>query len=119
MKGILHSLGYRSIDIAHHGEAALQRCQQPRCHIIFIDYNLGTGKNGRQQLEDLRQVGLKDADSICMLVTGENTVSMVISAVELEPDDYLLKPFSQSVLHTRLQRIQQKKQCLYAVYLAM
>jgi tetratricopeptide (TPR) repeat protein len=54
-----------------------------------------------------------------MLVTGENTVSMVISAVELEPDDYLMKPFSQSVLRTRLQRIQQKKQCFYAVYLAM
>lgn len=119
MKGILHSLGYRSIEFAHHGELALQRCQQQRYQIIFIDYNLGTGKNGRQLLEDLRQFGLLDADSICMLVTGENTVPMVISAVELEPDDYLMKPFSQSVLRTRLQRIQQKKQCLYAVYQAM
>jgi CheY-like chemotaxis protein len=117
MKGILHSLAYRSIDFAHHGEVALQRCQEPRYHIVFIDYNQETGKNDRQQLEDLRQVGLQDAESICMLVNGKNTVSMVIR--ELEPDDYLLKPFSQSVLRTRLQRIQQKKQCLYAVYLAM
>ena len=119
MKGILHSLGYRTIDFAHHGELALQRCQQQRYQIIFIDYNLGTGKNGRQLLEDLRQFGLLDADSICMLITGENTVPMVISAVELEPDDYLMKPFSQSVLRSRLQRIQQKKHCLYGVYQAM
>lgn len=119
MKGILHSLGYRTIDFAHHGELALQRCQQQRYQIVFIDYNLGTGKNGRQLLKDLRQFGLLDADSICMLVTGENTVPMVISAVELEPDDYLMKPFSQSVLRSRLQRIQQKKHCLYGVYQAM
>ena len=119
MKGILHSLGYRTIDFAHHGELALQRCQQQRYQIIFIDYNLGTGKNGRQLLEDLRQFGLLDVDSICMLITGENTVPMVISAVELEPDDYLMKPFSQSVLRSRLQRIQQKKHCLYGVYQAM
>ncbi len=119
LKGILHSLGYRHIDFAHHGELALQRCQQQRYQIIFIDYNLGTGKNGRQLLDDLRQFGLLDPDAICMLVTGENTVPMVISAVELEPDDYLMKPFSQSVLRMRLQRIQQKKQQLLPLYQAM
>lgn len=119
LKGILHSLGYRLIDFAHHGELALQRCQQQRYQIIFIDYNLGTGKNGRQLLEDLRQFNLLEPDSICMLVTGENTVPMVISAVELEPDDYLMKPFSQSVLRMRLMRLQQKKQQLLPVYQAM
>lgn len=119
LKGILHSLGYRNIDFAHHGELALQRCQQQRYQLIFIDYNLGTGKNGRQLLDDLRQFNLLEPDSICMLVTGENTVPMVISAVELEPDDYLMKPFSQSVLRMRLIRLQQKKQQLLPVYQAM
>lgn len=119
MKGILYSLGYRLLDFAYSGEQALQRCQQQQYQIVFIDYNLGSGKNGRQLLEDLHQFELLAPDSICMLVTGENTVPMVISAVELEPDDYLIKPFSQSVLRSRLQRIQQKKQQLLPLYQAM
>lgn len=105
IKGILHSLGYRSIDVTHHGELSLQRCQQLRDHIICIDYNLESGKNGRQLLEELRQLGLQDANSIGLLVCSENTVPMVIHAVALVPDNYWMKPFSQSVLRSALQQI--------------
>ncbi len=116
LKGILHGIGYRYIEFAQSGEQALNRCQQQSYQLIFIDYNLGAGKNGRQLLEDLHQMQLLQPDTICMLVTGENTLPMVLSAVEQEPDDYLMKPFSLSVLRSRLQRLQQKKQDLAAIY---
>lgn len=116
LKGILHGIGYRYIEFAQSGEQALNRCQQQSYQLIFIDYNLGSGKNGRQLLDDLHQMKLLQPDTICMLVTGENTVPMVLSAVELEPDDYLMKPFSLSVLRTRLQRLLQKKQDLADIY---
>ncbi len=44
-----------------------------------------------------------------MIVTGENQVPMVVGAIEAEPDDYIIKPFSQSVLRTRLVKIQNRK----------
>lgn len=116
LKGILHGIGYRYVEFAQSGEQALNRCQQQSYQLIFIDYNLGAGKNGRQLLEDLHQMKLLQADTICMLVTGENTLPMVLSAVEQEPDDYLMKPFSLSVLRSRLQRLQQKKHELAPVY---
>lgn len=116
LKGILHGIGYRFIDFAQNGEQALSRCQQQQYDLLFIDYNLGAGKNGRQLLEDLRQQKLLHASAICMLVTGENTLPMVLSAIEQEPDDYLMKPFSLSVLRSRLQRLQHKKQQLLPVF---
>lgn len=116
LKGILHGIGYRYVEFAQSGEQALNRCQQQSYQLIFIDYNLGAGKNGRQLLEDLHQMNLLQADTICMLVTGENTLPMVLSAVEQEPDDYLMKPFSLSVLRSRLQRLQQKKHELAPIY---
>lgn len=116
LKGILHGIGYRYVEFAQSGEQALNRCQQQSYQLIFIDYNLGAGKNGRQLLEDLHQMKLLQADTICMLVTGENTLPMVLSAVEQEPDDYLMKPFSLSVLRSRLQRLQQKKHELAPIY---
>ncbi|WP_306523808.1 response regulator [Rheinheimera sp.] len=119
LKGILKSLGMVNIQFASSGEQALSRCGQTEFDLLFVDYNLGAGKNGRQLLEDLREKQLLKASAIFIIVTGENTVTMVMSAVETEPDDYLIKPFSQSLLKTRLLKLQHKKQHLAALYEAL
>lgn len=118
-KGILYSMGATNVAFAPTGEQALAKCANISYDILFVDYHLGVGKNGKQLLEDLREKKLLPPDSIFMLVTGENTVPMVMSAVELEPDDYLVKPFSQSVLRSRIQRIQRKKAHLATLYQAL
>lgn len=118
-KGILYSMGATNVAFAPTGEQALAKCINMDYDVLFVDYHLGTGKNGKQLLEDLREKKLLKPDSIFMIVTSENTVPMVMSAVELEPDDYLIKPFSQRVLRSRIQKIQQKKQQLKAIYQAM
>ncbi|MEH8020677.1 response regulator [Rheinheimera metallidurans] len=118
-KGILYSMGATNVAFAPTGEQALAKCTNIGYDILFVDYHLGVGKNGKQLLEDLREKKLLLPNSIFMLVTGENTVPMVMSAVELEPDDYLVKPFSQSVLRSRIQRIQRKKAHLATLYQAL
>lgn len=118
-KGILYSMGATNVAFAPTGEQALAKCTNISYDILFVDYHLGVGKNGKQLLEDLREKKLLPPNSIFMLVTGENTVPMVMSAVELEPDDYLVKPFSQSVLRSRIQRIQRKKVHLATLYQAL
>lgn len=118
-KGILYSMGATNVAFAPTGEQALAKCANAEFDILFVDYHLGIGKNGKQLLEDLRERKLLGPQCIFMLVTGENSVPMVMSAVELEPDDYLVKPFSQNVLRTRIQRIQRKKQHLASLYQAL
>jgi DNA-binding response OmpR family regulator len=118
-KGILYTMGATNVAFAPTGEQALVKCATVSYDILFVDYHLGIGKNGKQLLEDLREKKLLAPHSIFMLVTGENTVPMVMSAVELEPDDYLVKPFSQNVLRSRIQRIQRKKSQLAQLYQAL
>lgn len=118
-KGILYQMGATNVAFAPTGEQALAKCATISYDVLFVDYHLGIGKNGKQLLEDLREKKLLAPHSIFMLVTGENTVPMVMSAVELEPDDYLVKPFSQNVLRSRIQRIQRKKTQLAALYQAL
>ena len=118
-KGILYSMGATNVAFAPTGEQALAKCSTISYDILFVDYHLGVGKNGKQLLEDLREKKLLAPHSIFMLVTGENSVPMVMSAVELEPDDYLVKPFSQSILRSRIQRIQNKKAHLADLYQAL
>lgn len=119
LKGILTSLGLLQVQFANSGEQAMSRCNKTEFDLLFVDYNLGAGKNGRQLLQDLRERQLLKPSSIFIIVTGENTVTMVMSAVELEPDDYLIKPFSQSLLKNRLLKLQQKKQELAELYQAL
>ena len=45
-----------------------------------------------------------------MMVTGEQSYEQVVSAVELVPDDYIIKPFSPDKLVLRLDRIMAKKE---------
>lgn len=118
-KGILYSMGATNVAFAPTGEQALAKCANVSYDILFVDYHLGIGKNGKQLLEDLREKKLLAPHSIFMLVTGENSVPMVMSAVELEPDDYLVKPFSQNVLRSRIQRIKRKKTQLATLYQAL
>lgn len=118
-KGILYSMGAQNVAFAPTGEQALVKCINLTYDVLFVDYHLGNGKNGKQLLEDLREKKLLAPHSIFMLITGETTVPMVVSAVELEPDDYLIKPFSQSLLRNRLEKIQRKKQQLQPIYQAL
>ncbi|MAA94760.1 MULTISPECIES: response regulator [unclassified Arsukibacterium] len=118
-KGVLYSMGATNVAFAPTGEQALAKCSNVDFDILFVDYHLGIGKNGKQLLEDLREKKLLKPHSIFMLITGENSVPVVVSAVELEPDDYLVKPFSQSVLRSRIIRIQHKKEQLAKLFQAL
>jgi len=109
LKGMLFSLGARNIHFADTGESAIQQCMEVKFDLLFIDYNLGLGKNGRQLLEELRAKDCLGVEAIYMIVSGETTRPMVLGAVEAEPDDYLIKPFSQGVLKKRIDKVYSRK----------
>jgi len=54
-----------------------------------------------------------------MMVTAERSYEKVVSAVELSPDDYLIKPFAGEVLRLRLEHLSQKKAYFAPVFALM
>ncbi|MDE2441322.1 MAG: hypothetical protein KGP14_09880, partial [Betaproteobacteria bacterium] len=77
---------------------------------------LGEGRSGQQLLEELRRFNLLADEMIFMMVTGEQSYEQVVSAVELVPDDYIIKPFSPDKLLLRLERIMAKKEFFQEYY---
>jgi DNA-binding NarL/FixJ family response regulator/uncharacterized protein HemY len=77
--------------------------------IILCDYVLGGGRTGQQLLEELRRFELIPEECVFIMVTAEQSYEQVVAAVELVPDDYILKPFSPDLLHVRLDRALAKK----------
>jgi tetratricopeptide (TPR) repeat protein len=106
----LRNLGAKNIDQAASGGEAMALIAKIRYDVILCDYNLGEGKNGQQVLEESRVRGLLQPSSVWLMVSAEKSVESVMGAAEHQPDAYLIKPITEGVLLTRLNRVWHKKQ---------
>jgi CheY-like chemotaxis protein len=114
----LRNLGARNIDQASSGGEAIAMLSRIRYDVVLCDYNLGEGKNGQQVLEEARVRNLLLPSSVWMMVSAEKSVESVIGAAEHQPDAYLIKPITEGVLLTRLNRVWHKKQVFRMIDLA-
>jgi tetratricopeptide (TPR) repeat protein len=106
----LRSLGARNIDQASSGGEAMGLLARIRYDVVLCDYNLGEGKNGQQVLEEARIRNLLLPSSVFLMVSAEKSVESVMGAAEHQPDAYLIKPITEGVLLSRLNRVWHKKQ---------
>jgi len=106
----LRSLGARNIDQAASGGEAIALLAKTRYDVVLCDFNLGDGKNGQQVLEEARVRNLLLPSSVWMMVSAEKSVESVMGAAEHQPDAYLVKPITEGVLLTRLNRAWHRKQ---------
>jgi CheY-like chemotaxis protein len=119
LKTMLTNQGAKNISFADSADSATKLAQRKEFDIYLIDYNLGSGKNGSQLLDHLRHNKLIPYNALCFIITGDNNKGMVLTAIEKAPDDYLIKPFSQTQLFSRLNKASQKKLVLTNIFSAL
>ena len=106
----LRNLGAKNIDQASSGGEAMVLLARTRYDVVLCDYNLGEGKNGQQVLEEARVRHLLMPSSMWLMVSAEKSTESVMGAAEHQPDAYLIKPITEGVLLTRLNRVWHKKE---------
>jgi len=106
----LRNLGAKHIDQAASGGEAIVLLSKTRYDVVMCDYNLGDGKNGQQVLEEARLRNLMLPSSVWLMVSAEKSVESVMGAAEHQPDAYIIKPITEGVLLTRLNRVWTRKQ---------
>lgn len=115
LTNFLKGMGVTDIDHAGSAKDALALLATKKFDIVVCDYNLGPGKNGQHLLEEARYKNHIGYSTIWVMVTAEKTMEMFMGAAEAKPDDYLLKPVTQALLETRLNKLIEKKQSLEPV----
>ena len=115
VKHILGLFGARFIVETESGINAIAAMRIDRFDIVLCDYNLPKGKNGQQVLEEARHLKLLPINAIFIMVTFEQRMEMVLSAVDNRPDDYLIKPFNRQQLLTRIERCHGRKTYLSTI----
>lgn len=102
---MLSSFGAHKIDMSSTAEDAISKCTYDSYDVILCDFNLGRGKNGQQILEELRiKKRLKHTHSFIM-ITAETAKDVVLGTREYQPDGYIAKPITRTVLEQRLGHI--------------
>ncbi len=116
LRAILSSFGVVYSEMAGTANDAIRRLQNKSYDVIVCDYFLGEGSDGQQLLEQLRHNKLIRLQTIFVMVTAERAYERVVSAVELAPDDYLIKPFTADTLRRRLERVMEKKMAFAPIH---
>lgn len=112
---MLADLGFGRVDSASTGEEALRYCRTRAYDLILCDHNLGKGKSGQQVLEDIRVNKNLCSDSLFILISAENSKSIIMAAYDYEPDAYLTKPINSKTLEQRLTRLLAQRKALEAI----
>jgi len=101
---MLYTLNAQQIVTTDTGLGAISEMKKAKFDIVLCDYNLGTGKNGQQVLEEAKYHKLLPFNAVFIMITAEQNQGMVLGAMDNKPDEYLTKPFNAQQLFSRLQR---------------
>ncbi|QYF94943.1 response regulator [Massilia sp. PAMC28688] len=116
---MLNLCGLTKIDHAGGSNAAVKLVTAKSFDLILCEYDLDGGQDGQQLLEDMRHHKLIALSTMFFMVTAEGNYGKVVSAAELTPTDYILKPFTADRLLERIARALDKRNAFMPVYQLM
>jgi len=125
MRGSVHNMltqvNITKVDHAVSAATAIRQLNTKSYDVILCEYDLsGTGdsagQDGQQLLEDLRHHRIISPWSIFIMITSEGVYGKVVSAAELLPTDYILKPFTVDVLSQRITRALERRASFLPIY---
>ncbi|WP_051971473.1 tetratricopeptide repeat protein [Massilia sp. 9096] len=128
LQNMLNALGITRIEYAVNAATAVKQLQRRQPDVILCEYDLGgargatggsgEGQDGQQLLEDLRHHKLIPPWAIFIMLTSEGSYERVLGAAELQPTDYVLKPFTAETLNGRIARALARRAALLPAYTA-
>jgi CheY-like chemotaxis protein len=121
LQTMLNQAGVHKIEYAVSSGTAIKMLSRRSFDIILCEYDLGgkdggDGQDGQQLLEDLRHHRLIGLPTIFMMLTSEAQYGKVVSTAELQPTDYVLKPFTVEMLSGRIARAIERRGIFLPTY---
>ncbi len=120
MRSTIHNMlnmcGLSKIDHVGSSNQAVKHLGLKQYDLILCEYALEGGQDGQQLLEDVRHHKLMPLSTMFFMVTAEGDYGKVVSAAELGPTDYILKPFTADRLLERIARGLERRNALLPVY---
>lgn len=119
LKYSLENLGFGGIVFAERARDAIEFCQDIEFDLVMCSFNLSKGKDGYQLYEELKERQLIRLSTGFIFISAETEPGLVHSVLELQPDDFLVKPFTLKDLDQRVSRVLLRKNRFKDIYQAL
>jgi DNA-binding NarL/FixJ family response regulator/Tfp pilus assembly protein PilF len=116
IRNMLNDCGVSKIHDAASSNQAIKHLGLKTVDLVLCEYDLSDGQDGQQLLEDLRHHKLISLSTMFFMVTAEGDYGKVVSAAELAPTDYILKPFTADRLLERIARALERRRVFMPIY---
>lgn len=118
LKGALYDLGIQHVKCAENAYYGLRLCENTHFHVIICSFNVKSDKDGFHLLEELKFKGYVNKTTVLIFLSAETSETLVNSIVELQPDDFWVKPLAAKKVQERLIHTLQTKKQLFNMYRA-
>lgn len=119
MKYSLEELGFNKITYVDKINLALTTIRSEHFDLIICSYNLKHEQDGYYFYDEIKANGELPLTTAFVFISADTNSDLVQSIIELQPDDFLAKPFTVKDLDRRLSRVLGRKQALRDIYLAI
>lgn len=99
----LKDAGIRRMDSAFNAFHALRLCENNHYDMVMIAFNVSSDKDGFHLFEELRHHQYITDKTTVIFLSAETSHALVNCIVELQPDDFWVKPLDKQRIATRLQ----------------
>lgn len=106
LKKQLHQLGTFKVDIATTYQQAFARCQQNHYDLLFVDYHLTQHCSGFELISLLRKRHYLSALSGLIMMSGDQSLEVILTSMAAEPDSFMTKPVALAPLKTKIAEVQ-------------
>jgi CheY-like chemotaxis protein len=119
MKYALEELGLRNVTYVDKATSALKYVEEEHFDLIVCSYNLKKDQDGYYLYDQLKSTNALPLSTAFVFISADTSSELVHSIIELQPDDFLAKPFSVRDLDKRLTKVLKRKRALRDVYQLM
>lgn len=119
LKHTLFNLGFKTVRCAENAYHGLRLCEETNFHVVICAFNVKSDKDGFHLLEELKFKGYVNKTTILIFLSAETSEALVNSVIELQPDDFWVKPLLPKTVIERMKYTLDIKKHLFTLYKAI
>lgn len=105
IKSALLPLGVTKVKSAYNSYYALRLCETIKFDMVLIAFDVKSDKDGFNLLEEMKFKGFITNTTIVVFLSSDTSVALVNCVVELQPNDFWVKPLDRSKVEKRIRYV--------------
>lgn len=109
----LHEIGIKHVENAFNAFHAKRLCESRQFDFVLLAFNVSHDKDGFHLFEELKHLNYINDTTTVIFLSAETSPELVNCIVELQPDDFWVKPLQRNKIVTRFDYILQVRYKLH------